>query len=412
MSIIETIVLLSIFLIFPIAIYLIYIAYVNNMDLKEKNLFFDFALISSVFLMTKYVHSKSLYTILFYNIPLLIAILRKKNSTIIIISIIIIFYTTENTTIPIIITIIEYLIYYIGYLIISKIKYKESTITNYFISIKSFIISFLIVFLINPTSPFLINLFYIIVTLSIFIIFTYISLSLFNKGEEIMNLNNILKDTKKQQYLYESLSKLTHELKNPITVCKGYLEMLNNNDNNKVDKYLPIISSEIDRALNVINDFSSLGKLTSLNKEELDIELLLTEIITTLSPIFKKENALIILNVSDEIYINGDYNRLKQVFVNILKNALEAKKDHIPLEVLINVKSYKHYIKIDITDNGIGMDKDILENMNKIFYTTKTNGNGLGVVLSNEIIEMHNGTIKYLSTKDIGTTVSIKLPYK
>ena len=412
MSIIETIVLLSIFLIFPIAIYLIYIAYVNNMDLKEKNLFFDFALISSVFLMTKYVHSKSLYTILFYNIPLLIAILRKKNSTIIIISIIIIFYTTEYTTIPIIITIIEYLIYYIGYLIISKIKYKESTIINYFISIKSFIISFLIVFLINPTSHFLINLFYIIVTLSIFIIFTYISLSLFNKGEEIMNLNNILKDTKKQQYLYESLSKLTHELKNPITVCKGYLEMLNNNDNNKVEKYLPIISSEIDRALNVINDFSSLGKLTSLNKEELDIELVLTEIITTLSPIFKKENALIILNVSDEIYINGDYNRLKQVFVNILKNALEAKKDHIPLEVLINVKSYKHYIKIDITDNGIGMDKDILENMNKIFYTTKTNGNGLGVVLSNEIIEMHNGTIKYLSTKDIGTTVSIKLPYK
>lgn len=412
MSIIETIVLLSIFLIFPIAIYLIYIAYVNNMDLKEKNLFFDFALISSVFLMTKYVHSKSLYTILFYNIPLLIAILRKKNSTIIIISIIIIFYTTEYTTIPIIITIIEYLIYYIGYLIISKIKYKESTIINYFISIKSFIISFLIVFLINPTSPFLINLFYIIVTLSIFIIFTYISLSLFNKGEEIMNLNNILKDTKKQQYLYESLSKLTHELKNPITVCKGYLEMLNNNDNNKVEKYLPIISSEIDRALNVINDFSSLGKLTSLNKEELDLELLLTEIITTLSPIFKKENALITLNVSDEIYINGDYNRLKQVFVNILKNALEAKKDHIPLEVLINVKSYKHHIKIDITDNGIGMDKDILENMNKIFYTTKTNGNGLGVVLSNEIIEMHNGTIKYLSTKDIGTTVSIKLPYK
>ena len=118
------------------------------------------------------------------------------------------------------------------------------------------------------------------------------------------------------------------------------------------------------------------------------------------------------MNVSDEIYINGDYNRLKQVFVNIFKNALEAKKDFIPLEVLINVKNYKNYIKIDITDNGIGMDKDTLENMNEIFYTTKTNGNGLGVVLSNEIIEMHSGTIKYLSTKDIGTTVSIKLPYK
>lgn len=412
MSIIENVVLLSIFLTFPIAIYLIYVAYVNNMDLKEKNLFLDFALISSIFLMIKYIENKSLYIILFYNIPLLIAFIRKKKSTAIILSLIIVYFTNEYTTIPIIITILEYLIYYIGYLLISKTKNRETNTINFFISIKSFLISFLIIFLINPTGTILINLTYIITTLTIFIIFTYISLSLFNKGEEIISLNNVLKDSKKQQYLYESLSKLTHELKNPITVCKGYLEMLNRNSNSKIEEYLPIISSEIDRALNVINDFSSLGKLTSLNKEELDIELILTEIITTLNPIFKKENASIVLNISDEIYINADYNRLKQVFVNILKNALEAKKDNIPLEVLINVKSYKRIVKIDITDNGIGMSKKTLENMNKIFYTTKTNGNGLGVVLSNEIIEMHNGTIKYLSTKNIGTTVSITLPKK
>ena len=164
--------------------------------------------------------------------------------------------------------------------------------------------------------------------------------------------------------------------------------------------------------MSVINDFSTLGKLTDLNKEELDLELLLTEIIDTLNPLFKKEAASIFLNISNEIYINADYNRLKQVFVNILKNSLEAKKENIPLEVIITVKKYKRIIKIEITDNGIGMNKKTLENMNKIFYTTKSNGNGLGVVLSTEIIEKHNGTIKYLSTQNVGTTVSISLPLK
>lgn len=227
-----------------------------------------------------------------------------------------------------------------------------------------------------------------------------------------MDLNNAIKDMQKQKFLYESLSKLTHELKNPITVCKGYLEIINNKSYSNTSKYLPIISSEIDRSLSVINDFSTLGKLTTLNKEELDMEILLTEVIGTLKPLFKKEKAKIALNMSDEIYIYADYNRLKQVLINVLKNSLEARKKSIPLEVLINVKKYKTMVKLTITDNGIGMTKEIMENMDKIFYTTKENGTGLGVVLSSEIIKLHNGKIKYSSAENVGTTVTISLPLK
>ncbi len=412
MSIIENIVLLSIFLTYPLLIYLIYVAYMNNMDLKEKNLFLDFALLSSVFLMVKYINDKTLYITLFYNIPLLIAFIRKKKFTAIILSLLIGYFISLYTNIPKLIIVVEYLIYYISYIFISKTKNREANIINIFISLKSFIIAFFIFFFFDYKQPIFVNILHIITTLSIFIIFTYISLSLFKKGEEIINLNNILKERKKQQYLYESLSKLTHELKNPITVCKGYLEIINSKGYSQAKKYLPIISNELNRSLSVINDFSTLGKLTDLNKEELDLELLLTEIIDTLNPLFKKEAASIFLNISNEIYINADYNRLKQVFVNILKNSLEAKKENIPLEVIITVKKYKRIIKIEITDNGIGMNKKTLENMNKIFYTTKSNGNGLGVVLSTEIIEKHNGTIKYLSTQNVGTTVSISLPLK
>ena len=130
-----------------------------------------------------------------------------------------------------------------------------------------------------------------------------------------------------------------------------------------------------------------------------------------LSPLYKKNNAHIKLNFKKEIYLNIDYLRIKQVFINILKNSLEAKPENRDLEVTIDVKENKNNIKIIVKDNGIGMNKDTLNNIYKIFYTTKENGNGLGTILSKEIIEMHHGTIKYLSIPDKGTTVIVTLPY-
>ena len=141
----------------------------------------------------------------------------------------------------------------------------------------------------NKDASFFMNIYYVLVTISTFIVFTYINIYLLKKGEDIVNLNNLMKETKHQQYLYESLSKLTHELKNPIAVCKGYLEMINNNGYSKVKEYIPVISNEVNRSLTVINDFSAIGKLKSLDKEELDLELLLKEVISTLNPLFKKK---------------------------------------------------------------------------------------------------------------------------
>ena len=271
-------------------------------------------------------------------------------------------------------------------------------------------ISFIIFYIINPNGSIISNLIYLIITSTLFIVFTYLSLFLFEKGEDITNLYSIMKESKKDKLLFESLSKLTHELKNPISVCKGYLEIIDKNGYQKAPKYLPIISSEIERSLSVINDFSSLGKLKELNKEEVDLQVLLEEIITILNPLFKKYNANIYLNVKQDIYLSLDYLRMKQVFVNILKNALEARKEEEPLNVLIEVKKSLKAIKITIKDNGIGMDKNTLDKITEIFYTTKANGNGLGVVLSKEIVEMHHGTINYKSQKEKGTTVTITLP--
>ncbi len=410
MPIFENIILLFVFLFFPITCYLIYITHLSNMDRKEQSILLDISLISALFLIIRYINDKSIYILLFYNIPLLIAYLKGKIPTIIALSITIVFFYNLYISIPLIILSLEYLLYFIIYLYISKYKSKSTNYINIFVAIKIFMISFIIFYIINPNGSIISNLIYLIITSTLFIVFTYLSLFLFEKGEDITNLYSIMKESKKDKLLFESLSKLTHELKNPISVCKGYLEIIDKNGYQKAPKYLPIISSEIERSLSVINDFSSLGKLKELNKEEVDLQVLLEEIITILNPLFKKYNANIYLNVKQDIYLSLDYLRMKQVFVNILKNALEARKEEEPLNALIEVKKSLKAIKITIKDNGIGMDKNTLDKITEIFYTTKANGNGLGVVLSKEIVEMHHGTINYKSQKEKGTTVTITLP--
>ena len=412
MPIFENIFLLCVFLFFPLTCYLLYITHLSNMDLKVKNVVLDISLITSLFLIIRYIDNKSIYILLFFNIPLLLAYLKRKNITAIFISIVIVYFYNYYTSIPLIILILEYSVYFAIYLYVSKYKKNDVNYLNIFVAIKLFVISFLIFFIINPTGTITSNIIYLLLTATVFIVFTYLSLALFETGEDIINLYGILKESKKDKVLFESLSKLTHELKNPIAVCKGYIEIIDRNGIESAPKYLPIISNEIERSLSVINDFSSLGKLKKLNKEEVDLQVLLEEIITILNPLFKKNNANIYLNIKDDIYVSIDYLRMKQVFVNILKNALEAKKDDEQLNVFIEVKKNLNNLKIIIKDNGIGMDKNTLERITEIFYTTKANGNGLGVVLSKEIIEMHKGSINYKSTKGKGTTVTITLPYK
>ena len=105
---------------------------------------------------------------------------------------------------------------------------------------------------------------------------------------------------------------------------------------------------------------------------------------------------------------------LKLVLQPLVENALYHGIKNKRGRGFLSVKGWRENNRLcfSVEDNGIGMDKNTLERITEIFYTTKASGNGLGVVLSKEIIEMHNGTINYKSTLGKGTTVTITLPNK
>lgn len=389
---INNILILSICLFFPISLYQNYATYVKTLELKEKTIILELTLYASLILMIRFNNSSSPLLEIIYNIPLIISLNRKDYKTSSILTLIILFFT------PIKLTIIKYILYYLIYIKNSnkKTKYTQIILTE--------LISLIIITKNIKLLP------QIILTLIVFIIHLIITDIFLKNGNSIQDLSNILKELNREKLLRSSISKLTHELKNPIAVCNGYLEMLDLNDKKKATKYISIITSEIHRSKTIIDEFSHYGKLKCINKEEMDISYLLEDIKLVLMPLFKANKATLEITTKDDIYIEGDYNKLKQVFINLLKNTIEAKKENNQLEVSVVIKSKRNKVTIIVKDNGIGMNEEILNKISEPFFTTKENGTGLGLAFSKEVIELHKGTFKISSIENKGTTITITLP--
>lgn len=394
-------------LLLPVLIYLINLAFFRTYKNNNKT-FLPFILIieTLLFILLKD-YSKPIILI---NIPLLISYLKRDELTSLILSIIISIYYIYLSYNPYFI-LLEYSLYFVIYLVINKKIISINLLIYIFIFIKSMILSIDVFYIKELYDSFIINFIYIFIEIIIFYISSYLVFYLLLRGEEIMNLNTAIRELEKEKVLRTSLFKMTHEIKNPIAVCKGYLDMLDINDKEKANKYIPIIKGEIERTLSLMDDYLEYTKV-KINKEIVDIYMLLDEIIKSLELFFKENNIILKFNIpDDELFLTVDYNRIKQVLINILKNSREAfDKDKGEMVIKISTKLTKKYFQIIIVDNGVGMDSNTLENVTNLFFTTKKNGTGLGTSLSKEIIELHGGKLKYESEVKVGTKVTIFLP--
>ena len=217
------------------------------------------------------------------------------------------------------------------------------------------------------------------------------------------------KELQKEKQIRLSLFKITHEIKNPIAVCKGYLDMLDVRNKEQVTKYIPIIKSEIERLLILLQDFLLINKC-NMDLDIMDINMLVEDTLDKMNLLLKEKNIKVNTNlIDDEVYINGDYNRLSQVMINIIKNSIEAiKYDSGIINIKESIKNNEYYLTIE--DNGEGMTKEVLSKMKEPFFTTKTRGSGLGISLIYEIVEAHGGSVNYISSYGKGTKVILKFP--
>lgn len=411
LSYIETFILNSIYILFPLIVYLFYFAYNKAIKKDNDNIILDFCLLTSFYLMARFgVFTSIQIPILLFNIPLIIAYLYRRNLSILILSVAIISYYYQSYDEFFIITLIEYFMYYILYFKLIKKENKENLFVFIFVIIK-IILTLVFIFVLKKYYLYAaIGVFKVICYLFLFIALTYFVIYILKKGEEISKLKMTLKELQKEKQFQTSLFKITHEIKNPIAVCKGYLDMFDPNDESHSRKYIPIIRSEINRTLLLLQDFLDCNRL-KINKDILDITLLLEDVQDECAPLLRSHKINYLSDIGDdELYINGDYERLKQVFINIIKNSVEAMESKSGGYIKVSMKIIKNMIHIFIEDNGEGISKENLEKIKEPFYTTKKNGTGLGVNLSIDIINAHDGKINYTSEEGKWTIVEVILP--
>lgn len=400
MNLFDNLLLDIIILLFPLIIGVLYNRYKKVYNLEKNNLFEDFSIITSFYFILKF-NNDSISLYLLMNLPLVVAYLKNKKYSILLISISCCLILSSHYHSLLILFIIEYITYYLIYIIF---KMKTKTFFNIFILLK---ILFYLLYKQVTSTTFTINT---LVVISSFIFVSYIVIILFYRINNLLSFEHNLKELEEEKKLRMSLFKITHEIKNPITVCKGYLDMFDVNDINKSEKYIGILKNEIDRVLILLEDFLSINKI-KIKKDIIDLNLLLEETTENFIPILKEKNINNQFDISkDELYINADYNRLKQVLINIIKNSIESITNNGLIHIYL--EQDKELIKIHVDDNGIGMNEEELSKIKEPFFSTKSRGTGLGIYLSNQIITAHDGKIEYISKENAGTKTIITLPYE
>ena len=391
-----------IFIAFPIICYLFYVAYNKNIGREENILVFCFSLFSSIYLLTgkEYMHFPRMSSYM-SNITVIIAYLHKRPVEALIISIFNIFIVKYYFELNIYALIISNLLIFLIYLL--KNKYN---ISDYLFVVLCYLFKLLTSLIFKSEMLYEDSLF---ITTFLSIMAALLVIYLMRTGDSILKYHIAYKELIQEKQIRTSLFKITHEIKNPLAVCKGYFEMLNIDDHEQCKKYLPIIEEEVGHVLYILNDFSDLSKI-KVDKELIDVDCVLEETIKNLNEYIENKNVELVYEGGDELYIEGDYVRLMQVFINILKNSLEALEYKENKKIIIDVNQEKNKLCLVFKDSGCGMTKEVLEDFDKPFYTTKRNGTGLGTVISKEIIKAHGGEMTYNSSVNEGTEVYITLP--
>ncbi|HEY0828455.1 MAG TPA: PAS domain S-box protein [Bacilli bacterium] len=228
------------------------------------------------------------------------------------------------------------------------------------------------------------------------------------KQKKLLKEEDQLRKLDKLSAVGQLAAGVAHEIRNPLTVIKGFLQLLHEKTEGN-QPYFNIMFSELDRIVDILKEFMLLAKPSSLiTKKEQDICRLIDHVTMILRTQAVLSNVRIVTEFDqDVLLLSCDENQIKQVLVNIMKNAIEA----MPAggQLMIKAKREKTCILIRFMDQGDGMTQEEILKLGEPFYTTKETGTGLGLMMCYKIIEAHKGSLAVQSQKGLGTIMEIRL---
>jgi two-component system, sporulation sensor kinase C len=202
---------------------------------------------------------------------------------------------------------------------------------------------------------------------------------------------------------------IAHEIRNPLTSLKGFLQLTASKPK---PEYTAIMLSEVDRINEIVTELLELAKPKETAFEERDLPALLEQTVTLLEAQANLSNVTLAMEPNARelppIIVTCEENKLKQVFINLIKNAIEASAGGGAIRIA--VRSSDEQVVVEVTDTGSGLVEEQLEQLGQPFYTTKEHGSGLGLMVCRRIVQDHGGTIAFRSEAGEGTVVEVRLP--
>jgi Signal transduction histidine kinase len=227
-------------------------------------------------------------------------------------------------------------------------------------------------------------------------------------SKELELFNHQLQRTEKLEFVSELAASIAHEVRNPLQVTRGFLQLISARSNEVNKTHFSMAINELDRASMIITDFLTFAKPELDSIVALNLKEELTTVETIMSPLAAINGAVFQVKVPDQLHILGNPSKLKQAFMNIIKNSIEALQDNGIIE--IDAKEENSMAVIRIADNGEGMEKEQIARLGEPYFSTKTKGTGLGLMVTFRIIEVMNGTLEFRSEKGKGTEAWIRFP--
>ncbi|MEB1807524.1 MAG: PAS domain S-box protein [Bacillaceae bacterium] len=225
---------------------------------------------------------------------------------------------------------------------------------------------------------------------------------------EVKKTKEILQKSEKLSLVGQMAAGIAHEIRNPLTSLKGFLQLIQSGESQK-QLYYKIMNEEFNRIELILNELLLLAKPNPTTLCEKNIIGVLDQVVAILQPQCNIQNVQInCLYQTEEILVFCDDNQLKQVFINLFKNAIDA----MPTggEISLEVERESDQVIIRVKDQGVGIPEEKLASIGRPFFSTKENGTGLGLMISFGIIENHNGKVSVTSKENQGTTFTITLP--
>lgn len=220
-----------------------------------------------------------------------------------------------------------------------------------------------------------------------------------------------LQRAEKMNAIGQLAASVAHEIRNPMTVVKGFLQLFQDNTklSNTELSYIHLMINEMDRAEAIIHDYLSLAKPDVHQHRFINCLECITSLVDLLSSYaLLTNNILIELEAKEEVYVHGSRNELNQVLLNIMKNGIEAMRAGGTLRV--GLYKREGHVHIQIKDTGIGMTSEQVNRLGTAFYSLKEKGTGIGLMVSYQLVEQMNGRIEVESIPGKGSTFTLIFP--